>query len=146
VAELLSCADLFLLPSEEESFGLVALEAQASGVPVVGSAGSGLDEVLEDGVTGWLHPVGAVDAMAASGIRVLEDGDLWIRTSNAARERAAGRFAADRIVPLYEAFYAEVMAGGGGRTRGTYPGEPGGNGTREPAAETGAEPGRGEAG
>ncbi|HKK07343.1 MAG TPA: N-acetyl-alpha-D-glucosaminyl L-malate synthase BshA [Gemmatimonadota bacterium] len=113
VAPLLACADLFLLPSEEESFGLVALEAQASGVPVVGSSGSGLEEVLERGTTGWLHPVGDVEAMAASAVRVLEDGDLWRRTSEAARERASGRFSAERVVPLYEAYYREVLEGGG---------------------------------
>jgi N-acetyl-alpha-D-glucosaminyl L-malate synthase BshA len=118
VAELLSCADLFLLPSEEESFGLVALEAQACGVPVLGTGGSGLSEVVEDGVSGWLHPVGDVDAMAESGVRVLRDGDLWLRASAAARGRAVESFAADRIVPLYEKFYREVLAGGGGRTRG----------------------------
>ena len=109
VAPLLACADLFLLPSEEESFGLVALEAQASGVPVVGSAGSGLEEVLEGDVTGWLHPVGDVEAMAASGVRVLEDGELWRATSAAARERAVTRFSAERVVPEYEAYYREIV-------------------------------------
>jgi len=109
VAPLLACADLFLLPSEEESFGLVALEAQASGVPVVGSAGSGLEEVLEPGVTGWLHPVGDVESMASSGARVLADGDLWRATSAASRERAVTRFSAERVVPEYEAYYREVV-------------------------------------
>lgn len=109
VAPLLACADLFLLPSEEESFGLGALEAQASGVPVVGSSGSGLAEVVEEGRTGWLQPVGDVEAMAASGLRVLEDGDLWRSVSAAARERAVTRFSAERLVPEYEAYYREVL-------------------------------------
>jgi N-acetyl-alpha-D-glucosaminyl L-malate synthase BshA len=113
VAELLSCADLFLLPSEEESFGLVALEAMACGVPVVGSAGSGLSEVVVDGLTGHLHPVGDVEAMAESSVRLLTDPEHWASFSLAGRESAVERFAADRIVPMYERYYEEVLAGGG---------------------------------
>lgn len=109
VAELLSCADLFLLPSEQESFGLVALEAMASGVPVVGTSGSGLAEVVEDGVTGFLHPVGDFEAMAESGTRLLTDPVLWTGMSVAGRERAVDLFRADRVVPQYEEFYAEVL-------------------------------------
>lgn len=110
VAELLACADLFLLPSEEESFGLVALEAMASGVPVVGSTGSGLAEVVEDGSSGRLHPVGSVEAMAASAIRILSDPDRWRRFSEAGRERAVEGFSADRVVPRYEALYRAVLS------------------------------------
>ncbi len=113
VAELLACADLFLLPSEEESFGLVALEAMASGVPVVGSAGSGLAEVVEDGVSGHLHPVGDVEAMAASALELLADRDRWDRFSTAGRRRAVERFSADEVVPRYEACYRRVLEGGG---------------------------------
>ena len=109
VAELLSCADLFLLPSEQESFGLVALEAMASGVPVIGTTGSGLTEVVEEGVTGFLHPVGDFEAMADSGVRLLSDSDLWARMSAAGRERAIDLFRDDRVVPQYEKFYAEVL-------------------------------------
>jgi N-acetyl-alpha-D-glucosaminyl L-malate synthase BshA len=86
VAELISCADLFLLPSEQESFGLVALEALASGVPVIGTGGSGLAEVVDNGVTGFLHPVGAVQEMAASGVELLRDADRWRRRSAGPRE------------------------------------------------------------
>ena len=109
VAELLACADLFLLPSEEESFGLVALEALACGVPVVGSAGSGLAEVVEDGVDGHLHEVGDVDAMAASGAALLRDEDRWTSFSRAGRRRAEEHFSADRVVPRYEDYYREVL-------------------------------------
>ena len=97
----------------DSSFGLVALEAQASGVPVVGSARSGLVEVVEDGVTGRLHPVGEVEAMAASAIEFLRDGALWKSTSEEARARAVRLFAAERVVPMYEAYYEEVLASGG---------------------------------
>ncbi len=109
VAELLARADLFLLPSEQESFGLVALEAQASGVPVVGSSETGLAEVVEHGVTGYLHPVGSVAAMSASGIKLLSDSDHWNEFSEAARRRAVEHFATDRVVPEYEKLYRDAL-------------------------------------
>ena len=111
VAELLACADLFLLPSEQESFGLVALEAQASGVPVVGSGDSGLPEVVEHGVTGSLHPVGDVEGMSEGAIALLRDNDAWKAASLASRDRAISLFAADRIIPEYERYYQEVLSG-----------------------------------
>lgn len=109
VSELLACADLLLLPSEQESFGLVALEAMCSGTPVVGTSGSGISEVVEHGRTGFLHPVGDVEAMAASGIRLLEDPSLWREFSVAGRDRAVEEFSVDRVVPAYEAFYERVV-------------------------------------
>ncbi len=110
VANLLAGADLFLLPSEQESFGLVALEAMASGVPVVGTGESGLQEVVDHGLTGFLHPVGAVDDMAASGLRLLEDRTLWAAFSERARSAAVDRYSVELIVPMYERMYEEVMA------------------------------------
>ncbi|MGH7463901.1 MAG: N-acetyl-alpha-D-glucosaminyl L-malate synthase BshA [Longimicrobiales bacterium] len=108
VAELLSCTDLFLLPSETEAFGLVALEAMACGVPVIATCTGGLPEVVDDGVSGYLTPVGDVAAMAIAGLRLLSDPSMWQRFSAAAR-RGAERFSADRVVSQYESFYAEVL-------------------------------------
>ncbi len=110
VQELVACADLFLLPSETESFGLAALEAMACGVPVVASRTGGLPEVVDDGETGFLHDVGDVDAMAATGLRLLTDEALHARTAEAARRAAVDRFSAESIVPRYEALYRRILA------------------------------------
>ena len=111
VAELLACADLLLLPSASESFGLVALEAMASGVPVVASNAGGIPEVVEEGVSGHLGEVGDVEAMAEAGVSILSDSQKWVRMSVAAQQVATERFAADVIVPQYEHYYQRVLAG-----------------------------------
>lgn len=109
VDELLPCADLFLLPSESESFGLAALEAMACGVPVVASRVGGVPEVVEDGVSGHLAEPGDVEAMAEAALGTLEDDERWRRMSRAARGVAVERFSAERVVPRYEALYREVL-------------------------------------
>jgi L-malate glycosyltransferase len=118
VEELLACADLFLLPSTSESFGLAALEAMACGVPVVASQVGGLPEVVEEGVTGHLLPVGDVEGMARAGIRLLEDEAAWDTASRGARARAVERFSADRVVREYEAYYRRILAEREGASRG----------------------------
>jgi len=110
VDEILSCADLFLLPSQSESFGLAALEAMACGAPVVASNAGGLPEVVTDGEAGYLLPVGAIDQMADAGVRVLSDPDLARRLSEGARALAVERFSARAIVPRYEALYERVLS------------------------------------
>lgn len=109
VRPFLQRARVFLLPSEMESFGLAALEAMSSGVPVVASKVGGLPEVVEDGVTGFLHPVGDVEAMAASVRRLLDDDALHARMSAAARARALRHFQITPIVERWEAAYARLL-------------------------------------
>lgn len=108
VVPLLSVADLFLLPSEQESFGLAALEAMACGVPVVVSRTGGLPEVVAEGETGFLCRVGDVETMAERALQILEDGRLHARLSAAAVERVRTHFCAERVVPQYEALYRTV--------------------------------------
>ena len=112
VVPLLSVADLFLLPSEQESFGLAALEAMACQVPVVASAVGGLPEVIDDGVTGVLHPPADLDAMAESGVTLLRDPERHRRMAEAALASVLQRFCVNAIVPQYEALYREVIARG----------------------------------
>lgn len=110
VADVLRGSDLFLLPSQEESFGLAALEAMACGVPVIASRVGGLPEVVVDGETGYLAPVGAVEEMAERAIAVLRDGAVRQRMSRRAAERA-GDFSVERVVPQYEQLYQTLLAG-----------------------------------
>jgi N-acetyl-alpha-D-glucosaminyl L-malate synthase BshA len=109
VAPLLASADVFLLPSASESFGLSALEALATGVPVVGSDVAGLPEVVRDGETGFLRPAGDVAAMAEATVQLLRDKPLWQRMSTRAAEDARERFSLDAIVSEYEAFYRYTL-------------------------------------
>jgi N-acetyl-alpha-D-glucosaminyl L-malate synthase BshA len=109
VAPLLASADLFLLPSQNESFGLSALEALACGVPVVASRAGGLVEVVVDGATGALRPVGDVAAMADAALEILGDRARWNAMSAAAAADARERFAQEDIVARYEAFYERTI-------------------------------------
>ncbi len=107
VAPLLAAADLFLLPTNSESFGLSALEALASGTPVIGANAGGLPEVVRDGETGVLCGVGDVDAMARAATELLQDGARWTAMSGAAAADARERFAMDDIVERYEQVYLQ---------------------------------------
>jgi N-acetyl-alpha-D-glucosaminyl L-malate synthase BshA len=110
VVPLLSVADLFLLPSAQESFGLAALEAMACQVPVVASRVGGLPEVIEHGVTGFLHDPDDLDGMASSAVTLLTDPRRHRAVATAGLTAVQQRFCANAIVPRYEAFYAEVLA------------------------------------
>ena len=110
VVPLLSVADLFLLPSAQESFGLAALEAMACQVPVVASRVGGLPEVIEHGVTGFLHDPDDLEGMAASGEALLTDAPRHRAVAVAGLADVQRRFCVNAIVPRYEALYAEVLA------------------------------------
>jgi N-acetyl-alpha-D-glucosaminyl L-malate synthase BshA len=109
VVQLLSASDLFLMPSAQESFGLAALEAMACEVPVVASRVGGVPELIEDGVTGILCHPDDLAGMADASIRLLTDEKAHARMAEAARKRAVDRFNDSKIVPMYEAFYDEIL-------------------------------------
>ena len=109
VVPLLSVSDVFLLPSSQESFGLAALEAMACEVPVVASRVGGLPEVIEHGVSGFLHDPEAIDEMAASALAILTDDERHARVGAAACRRVREEFCVERVVPMYEACYRAVM-------------------------------------
>jgi N-acetyl-alpha-D-glucosaminyl L-malate synthase BshA len=109
MAPLLAIADILLLPSEDESFGLVALEAMASEVPVIATRVGGIPEVVEDGEDGFLRAIGAVEAMAECAVRILTEPGRRQRMGRAARAHAQREFSAGRIVPQYERLYEETI-------------------------------------
>ena len=108
IDRILCFTDLFLLPSESESFGLSALEAMAAGVPVVSSNAGGLSEVNEEGVSGYLCPIGDVQTMAEKAIYILSDKNRLAQFKQNARKVAA-RFDEEKIIPMYEALYYNAI-------------------------------------
>ena len=109
IDKILCFSDLFLLPSEKESFGLAALEAMASGVPVISSNTGGLPEVNKHGVSGFLSNVGAVDDMAANALSILSSTSELQKFKRNAKETAR-KFDTKNIVPMYEAVYEKAIA------------------------------------
>jgi N-acetyl-alpha-D-glucosaminyl L-malate synthase BshA len=107
-----SIADMLLFPSEYESFGVTALEAMSAGLPVVATTGSGLSEVVEDGITGFLRPVGDVEALAEASLRVLLEPGLGPKMGEAGRRRAENCFQAKAIAERYLHLYESVLDGG----------------------------------
>jgi N-acetyl-alpha-D-glucosaminyl L-malate synthase BshA len=110
VQELLNCADVLLLPSDLESFGLAALEGMACGVPAVCSHVGGVPEVIRDGVEGYLVPARDVQTMAARALDILTTPGRREQMGHAARQRATSTFCSTKIIPLYEKLYERVLA------------------------------------
>jgi N-acetyl-alpha-D-glucosaminyl L-malate synthase BshA len=112
VNELLGLADLMLMPSEMESFGLAALEAMACCVPAVATRVGGMSELIESGHNGLLYEVGDVEGMAAGALDLLTNPKKLEAMATAARTTAQAKFCASRIIPMYEAYYERVVAAG----------------------------------
>jgi N-acetyl-alpha-D-glucosaminyl L-malate synthase BshA len=109
VNELLPLADLLLMPSELESFGLAALEAMACKVPSIGTRVGGVPELIDDGVTGLLYPVGDVEAMALGALELLRDRERLNAMRDAGRKTAQKRFCSSLVVPHYVRYYESVL-------------------------------------
>jgi len=110
LVEVLQTAQVFLQPSESESFGLAALEAMSCGVPVVGTDVGGVAEVVEQGHSGFLFPVGDIGGMAAAVVRILDDPALFSSLSARSRAIAETRFPLGAMVDRYEATYRRLLA------------------------------------
>ena len=109
VSELLPLADLMLMPSEMESFGLAALEAMACSVPTIGTRVGGVPELIDDGMNGCLFSVGDVESMSQAAVALLRDPErLRVMAANG-RRTAQDHFCTSRVIPLYEAYYKEVI-------------------------------------
>lgn len=108
VEEVLSVADLFLMPSEKESFGLAALEAMACEVPVVSSNAGGLPELVQDGLSGFVSPIGNIDQMTEKSLFILQDENLDRFKHNALLR--AQEFDVTNVLPLYEDYYRKILA------------------------------------
>lgn len=108
IEEILSVCDLFIMPSESESFGLAALEAMACQVPVISTNTGGLPELNVNGVTGFMSNVGDTDDMAANALKILKDNNVLQQFKQNAMKRAA-EFDIHKILPLYENYYLRVV-------------------------------------
>ena len=112
VERLIPLAHVLLMPSEMESFGLVALEAMACGVATVTTNVGGIPELITHGVNGFMEPVGDIAAQAARAVELLTDDALHQRIASAGRARAMEQFSTEKIIPLYERYYEDVMRAG----------------------------------
>ena len=110
VERLIPLAHVLLMPSELESFGLAALEAMACGVVPVATRVGGVPELITDGEDGFLEAVGDIQAQAARVVALLTDDDLHYRMAMAGRWNASARFCSEKIIPLYEKYYEDVLS------------------------------------
>ena len=110
IADYLAVADVFLLPSQEESFGLAALEAQACEVPVVATRIGGIPEVVTDGETGFLSNIGDTEKMADDALKFVKNDELRRTFGLRGRELAISRYSSEKIIPQYINFYEKVLS------------------------------------
>jgi N-acetyl-alpha-D-glucosaminyl L-malate synthase BshA len=113
MAQLLSMADVMLFPSENESFGLVALEAMACEVPVITTNIGGIPEVVEHGQDGYLFNVGDTDGMSAACVDLIKNPERRLEMGQHARQHAQSEFCASKIVKRYEELYRQTLASAG---------------------------------
>ena len=109
IDKILCFSDLFLLPSEQESFGLSALEAMAHGVPVISSDAGGISEVNKDGYSGFISPIGDLEAMSENALKLLLDSELHLKFKQQAKAQAS-LFSLQKIVGQYEEIYSDAIA------------------------------------
>ncbi|MDZ7623781.1 MAG: N-acetyl-alpha-D-glucosaminyl L-malate synthase BshA [Ignavibacteriaceae bacterium] len=107
--EILSSSDLFLIPSQSESFGLAALEAMACGLPVISSSVGGLPELVKHNETGFIAEIGDVDRMAKYALELLSNEKKYKLFAENSRERAVNKFDKSKVVPLYEEYYEQIL-------------------------------------
>jgi glycosyltransferase involved in cell wall biosynthesis len=110
VERLIPKHHVLLMPSEMEAFGLAALEAMACGLPPVATRVGGVPELIDDGFTGFLEPVGDIEAQAARVVSLFSDDKLYQTMSAAARHAAETRYSTALVIPQYEQYYQEVCA------------------------------------
>jgi N-acetyl-alpha-D-glucosaminyl L-malate synthase BshA len=120
IVDYLCASDVLLLPSEQESFGLAALEAMACELPVIASRVGGLPEVVEDGQTGFLSPVGDLDQMADHAVRLVTDRKFRRQVGRAARASAIERYSTHKIIPQYIEFYERILGADQGAHARTF--------------------------
>ena len=109
LVEILSSSDLFLIPSQSESFGLAALEAMACGLPVISSSVGGLPELVKHNETGFIAEIGDVDRMAKYALELLNNDKKYKLFSENSRQRAVNKFDKSKVVPLYEEYYEQIL-------------------------------------
>ncbi len=109
LVEILNSSDLFLIPSQSESFGLAALEAMSCGLPVISSSVGGLPELISHNETGFIAEIGDVDRMAKYAVDLLRNDRKYKLFSKNARDRAVNKFDKSKIIPIYEEFYKSVL-------------------------------------
>jgi N-acetyl-alpha-D-glucosaminyl L-malate synthase BshA len=109
LVEILSSSDLFLIPSQSESFGLAALEAMACGLPVISSSVGGLPELVKHNETGFIAEIGDVDRMAKYALELLTNEKKYKLFSENSRQRAVNKFDKSKVIPLYEEYYEHIL-------------------------------------